>query len=48
VYCPYIENELPWFLDVAFNEDKCKIKDKNATANFAATRRFALGFNEKC
>lgn len=38
-----IENELHWSLDVAFNEDKCKIKDKNAAANFAATRRFALG-----
>lgn len=38
-----VENELHWSLDVAFNEDKCKIKDKNAAANFAATRRFALG-----
>lgn len=37
-----VENELHWSLDVAFNEDKCKIKDKNAAANFAATRRFAL------
>lgn len=38
-----VENELHWSLDVSFNEDKCKIKDKNAAANFAATRRFALG-----
>lgn len=38
-----VENELHWSLDVAFNEDRCKIKDKNAAANFAATRRFALG-----
>lgn len=38
-----VENELHWSLDVAFNEDKCKIRDKNAAANFATTRRFALG-----
>jgi predicted transposase YbfD/YdcC len=38
-----IENELHWSLDVAFNEDQCRIRDKNAAANFAATRRFALG-----
>lgn len=38
-----VENELHWSLDVAFNEDKCRIKDKNAAANFAATRRFSLG-----
>lgn len=38
-----VENELHWSLDVSFNEDKCKIRDKNAAANFAATRRFALG-----
>lgn len=37
-----VENELHWSLDVAFNEDRCRIKDKNAAANFAATRRFAL------
>ena len=38
-----VENELHWSLDVSFNEDKCKIRDKNAAANFAATRRFSLG-----
>jgi len=37
-----VENELHWSLDVAFNEDKCRIKHKNAAANFAALRRFAL------
>lgn len=37
-----IENQLHWSLDVAFNEDKCRIKDKQAAANLAATRRFAL------
>lgn len=37
-----VENELHWSLDVAFNEDRCKIKHKQAAANFAAIRRFAL------
>lgn len=37
-----VENELHWSLDVSFNEDRCRIKDKNAAANFAAVRRFAL------
>ena len=37
-----VENELHWSLDVAFNEDKCRIKHKQAAANFAAIRRFAL------
>lgn len=38
-----VENELHWSLDVSFNEDKCKIKHKQAAANLAALRRFALG-----
>ena len=37
-----IENELHWSLDVVFNEDRCRIKHKQAAANFAAIRRFAL------
>ena len=37
-----VENELHWSLDVAFNEGRCKIKHKQAAANFAAIRRFAL------
>ena len=37
-----VENELHWSLDVSFNEDRCRIKDKNAAANFAAVRRFSL------
>lgn len=37
-----VENELHWSLDVAFNEDRCRIKHKQAAANFAAIRRFAL------
>ena len=38
-----VENELHWSLDVSFNEDRCRIKHKQAAANFAAIRRFALG-----
>lgn len=37
-----VENELHWLLDVAFNEDRCRIKHKQAAANFAAIRRFVL------
>ncbi len=37
-----VENELHWSLDVVFNEDRCRIKHKQAAANFAAIRRFAL------
>jgi len=37
-----VENNLHWCLDVAFNEDKCRIRHKQAAANFAAIRRFAL------
>jgi len=37
-----VENELHWSLDVAFNEDRCRIKHRQAAANFAAIRRFAL------
>ena len=38
-----VENNLHWCLDVAFNEDKSRVKNKNAAANLAAIRRFALG-----
>ena len=37
-----VENQLHWQLDVAFNEDKSRLKDKNAAAVFATMRRFAL------
>lgn len=37
-----VENNLHWSLDVAFNEDRCRIKNKQAAANFATIRRFAL------
>lgn len=38
-----VENNLHWCLDVAFNEDKSRLKNKQAAANFAAIRRFSLG-----
>lgn len=38
-----VENELHWSLDVSFNEDKSTVKHKQAAANLATLRRFALG-----
>ena len=38
-----IENELHWVLDVAFREDDCRVRAKNAAANFAVVRQHALG-----
>ena len=37
-----IENELHWVLDVAFNEDQCRIRVDNAAENFAVLRHLAL------
>lgn len=37
-----IENNLHWSLDVAFNEDKHRLKDKNAAFCCTALRRFVL------
>lgn len=37
-----VENNLHWSLDVSFNEDKSRVKDKNAATILAALRRFAL------
>ena len=37
-----IENKQHWILDVGFNEDKCRIRDKIAGKNFATLRRLAL------
>ena len=37
-----IENKQHWILDVGFNEDKCRIRDKVAGKNFATLRRLAL------
>ena len=37
-----IENQLHWSLDVAFREDKCRIRKDNAPENFAILRHIAL------
>lgn len=37
-----IENELHWVLDVAFNEDQCRVRAGNAGENFAVLRHLAL------
>ena len=37
-----IENELHWVLDVAFNEDQCRVRVGNAAENFAVLRHLAL------
>ena len=44
-----IENSLHWVLDVIFNEDQCRIREKNAAQNFALLRRIAISLlkNEK-
>ena len=42
-----VENNLHWHLDVAFNEDKLRLKEKNATLCMAVLRRFALGIIKK-
>ena len=42
-----IENKLHWQLDVAFNEDKLRLKEKNATLCMTVLRRFALAIFKK-
>ncbi len=37
-----IENSLHWVLDVAFQEDQCRIRKNNAPQNFAVLRHIAL------
>jgi predicted transposase YbfD/YdcC len=37
-----IENSLHWVLDIAFNEDQCRIRAGNAAANFTLIRHLAL------
>lgn len=37
-----IENKQHWILDVGFNEDKCRIRNKISGKNFATLRRLAL------
>jgi predicted transposase YbfD/YdcC len=44
-----IENSLHWVLDVVFDEDHCRIRDRRASQNFALLRKLALTLlkNEK-
>ena len=37
-----IENSVYWTLDVAFDEDDCRVRVGNAAENFSALRRMAL------
>ena len=38
-----VENHLHWSLDVTFNEDRSRIRERNAAANFSWMRKFSLG-----
>jgi predicted transposase YbfD/YdcC len=42
-----IENGLHWTLDVAFDEDRCRIRVGNGAQNLATVRAFALGLLKK-
>jgi predicted transposase YbfD/YdcC len=37
-----IENQVHWVLDVAFNEDQCRVRKDHAAQNFAVLRHVAL------
>jgi predicted transposase YbfD/YdcC len=37
-----IENELRWVLDMVFDEDQSRIRDRNAATNLALLRKLAL------
>ncbi len=37
-----IENSVHWVLDVIFNEDHCRIRDRNAVQNFSLLRKIAI------
>lgn len=37
-----IENSLRWVLDVTFNEDHCRTRDRNAVQNFSLLRKIAI------
>ena len=37
-----IENQLHWVLDVAFDEDPCRVRAGNAAANLSVVRQTAL------
>ena len=42
-----IENSLHWVLDVAFNEDNCRMRKDNSGENFAVIRHIALNLLKK-
>jgi predicted transposase YbfD/YdcC len=42
-----IENSLHWILDVALNEDNCRIRKDNAPQNFAVLRHIAVNLLSK-
>ena len=42
-----IENSLHWCLDVAFNEDRCRMRKDNSGENFAVIRHIALNLLKK-
>jgi predicted transposase YbfD/YdcC len=37
-----IENSLHWVLDIAFNEDRLRLRDRNAIQNLALLNRLAI------
>jgi hypothetical protein len=37
-----IENQVHWLLDVAFRENRCRVRVGDAAENFAVLRRLAL------
>jgi len=37
-----VENSLHWVLDVNFRDDDCRIRKKNAPANFSAVKRATI------
>jgi predicted transposase YbfD/YdcC len=37
-----VENQLHWVLDVVFNEDQSRTRNKNAGENLATLRRWSL------
>lgn len=42
-----VENSLHWTLDITFNEDRQRKKDKNAAQNFAQAQKIALNLLKK-
>ena len=42
-----IENKLHWTLDVSFNEDNCRVREKTAAQNLALIRKIAFNIVQK-